>query len=170
MKLLGALLIILTTSWIGFEWSRRLGMRPKEIRQLKSALQILEAEIIYSQSPLQEAFKNIANQLPHPIDDFFTQLHSDLEKKNANFKAIWEKSVHELKSNSYLGNNEIEILQQFGRTLGRHDFYQQQKHIQLAITHLDRELEEARDEQFKYSKMAKSLGVLAGVFIVLLLV
>lgn len=170
MKILGALLLILTTTWIGFEWSRSLTMRPRQIRQLKSALQILEAEIVYSQSPLQEAFIIIAKQLPDPISRFFRYLHENLQQDHANFVTIWEKNVLDLKSNSYLRNNETEILQQFGRTLGKHDFYQQQKHIQLALRHLDRELEEARDEQLRYSKMAKSLGVLSGLFIVLLLV
>jgi stage III sporulation protein AB len=170
MKLLGALLFIVTTTWVGFEWSHRLTMRPKHIRQLKSALQILEAEILYSQSPLKEAFAMVAKQMPDPTRSFFAHLNMDLHQEQSNLISIWEKNVSDLKKRSCIGNNETEILLQFGRTLGRHDFYQQQKQIQLALGHLDRELEEARDEQIRYSKMAKSLGILFGLFIVLLLV
>jgi len=170
MKLLGALLFIGTTTWIGFEWSHKLTTRPKHIRQLKNALQILEAEIIYSQSPLRDAFAMIAHQLPTPVGSFFNKLKKDMHGKNIDLKTIWEKNINELKKQSCIGTNETEILKQFGRTLGQHDFYQQQKHIQLALSHLDRELEDARDDQFRYSKMAKSLGILCGLFIVLLLI
>ncbi|HLR71402.1 MAG TPA: stage III sporulation protein SpoIIIAB [Pseudogracilibacillus sp.] len=169
MKLLGALLFIVTTTWIGFEWSHRLTTRPKHIRQVKSALQILEAEILYSQSPLKEAFAMIAKQMPDPTRSFFAHLNMDLQQEHSNLVPVWAKNISNFKKQSCLGNNEIEIMLQFGRTLGRHDFYQQQKQIQLALGHLDRELEEARDEQIRYSKMVKSLGILFGLFIVLLL-
>ncbi|PAV29096.1 stage III sporulation protein SpoAB [Virgibacillus profundi] len=170
MKWIGALLFIGTTTWIGFEWSRRLNKRPKHIRLLKNALQILEAEILYSQLPLKDAFTMIAKQIPQPMKTFFESLSNNLQEEHIDFYSIWEKDVIELMKVSCLGGNEQEILNQFGRTLGQHDFYQQQKHIQLTVTHLDRELEDARDNQNKYSKMAKSLGVLCGLFIVLLLI
>ncbi|WP_164218059.1 stage III sporulation protein SpoIIIAB [Virgibacillus sp. YIM 98842] len=170
MQWIGALLFIGTTTWIGFEWSHRLTTRPKHIRQLKNALQILEAEIVYSHLPLQDAFLNISNQIPEPLKSFFKSLFITMKKERISLHEIWDKQVVQLMGNSSLGDNEAEILKQFGRTLGQHDVHQQQKHIQLAVHHLDRELENARDNQFKYSKMAKSLGILCGLFIVLLLI
>ena len=51
-KLIGAILIIVATTWTGFEAARHLSERPKQLRQLKSALQSLEAEIMYGHTPL----------------------------------------------------------------------------------------------------------------------
>ncbi|WP_099158476.1 stage III sporulation protein SpoIIIAB [Virgibacillus ndiopensis] len=170
MKWIGALLFIGTTTWIGFEMSKRLNNRPKHIRQLKNALQILEAEILYSQLSLRDAFETIANQIPQPTQSFFKALCDGMQKSGTDLASLWGKSIGKLMKDSSLGNNEKEILLQFGRTLGQHDFTQQQKHIQLTVSHLNRELEEARDNQYKYSKMAKSLGFLCGLFIVLLLI
>ena len=48
---------------------------------------------------------------------------------------------------------------QFGENLGKHDRLTQQKQIMLALTHLEREEEGARDKQKGYEKMVKSLGV-----------
>lgn len=169
MKWIGALLFIGTTTWVGFEWSQALSNRPKHIRQLKNALQILEAEILYSQLPLQDAFTTISRQIPDPMKSFFQALSTSMQEDKKDLVGLWDNHVNVLLKESALGSNEGEILKQFGRTLGQHDFHQQQKHIQLTVSHLDRELQEARDHQFKYSKMAKSLGVLCGLFIVLLL-
>ncbi|SES82954.1 stage III sporulation protein AB [Oceanobacillus limi] len=170
MKWIGALLFIGTTTWLGFEWSQNLTKRPKQIRQMKNALQILEAEILYSQLPLQEAFETIAKQIPEPSKTLFKSMSVSMEQRNIEFVTTWEKAVEELINISSLGSNEQEILNQFGRTLGQHDFTQQQKHIQLTISHLERELQDAIDDQNRYSKMAKSLGFLCGLFIVLLLI
>lgn len=170
MKWIGALLFIGTTTWLGFEISKRLSDRPKHIRQLKNALQILEAEILYSQSPLQDAFSMIAKQIPKPMNLFFQSLYADMQGEGTNLYRLWDTNVDALMKATSLGSNEKEILKQFGRTLGQHDFIQQQKHIRLAITHLDRELEEARDNQYKYGNVSKSLGFLCGLFIVILLV
>ncbi len=90
--------------------------------------------------------------------------------KYSYFETVWEECVLGFIDESSLSSNEKEILLQFGRTLGQHDFGQQQKHIQLTIKHLERELQDARDDQDKYGKMAKSLGFLTGLFIVLLLI
>lgn len=170
MEWIGAILFIGTTTWIGFEISNRFRERPKIIRQLKNALQILEAEILYSQLPLQDAFESIAKQLPNPTKLFFQGLSNNLTKEKTDLYNVWSQQIDQLDETTAMGKNEKEILMQFGRTLGQHDFNQQQKHIQLAVYHLDRELEEARDNEFKYSKMAKSLGLLCGLFIVLLLI
>lgn len=168
MKWIGALLLIGTTTWIGLEVSKRLNDRPKHIRQLKNALQILEAEILYSQLPLQDAFTTIAKQIPKPMNAFFKSLSEGMKTSGIELTSLWEENVDRLMQQSSLGTTEKEILNQFGQTLGQHDFTHQQKQIQLTVSHLDRELEEARDNQFKYSKMAKSLGVLCGLFLVLL--
>ncbi|GAA0602664.1 stage III sporulation protein SpoIIIAB [Virgibacillus siamensis] len=170
MKWIGAMLLIGTTTWAGFQISKRLNERPKHIRQMKNALQILEAEILYSQLSLKDAFMTISKQIPEPVSSFFETAALSLEEKNTDLFSMWNQRLIELFTSSALGGNEHEILKQFGRTLGQHDFDQQQKHIQLTIKHLDRELEDARDNQFKYGKMAKSLGLLSGLFIVLLLI
>lgn len=170
MKWIGAFLLVLATTCIGIYVSNRFENRPKHIRQLKSALQLLEAEITYSQVPLQVAFQTIAKQLPYPVSQFFQDLSTKMQLENTDFYTLWNKGVEDLSKIGSFKNNEAEILKQFGISLGQHDFTQQQKQIRLALTHLDRELEEARDEHFKYSNLAKSLGVLSGVFLVLLLV
>lgn len=170
MKWIGALLFISISTWLGFQWSNTLNKRPTHIIQLKNALQILEAEMLYSQLPLLEAFIVISHQIPTPMNSFFHQLGKEFDEQNDGFNEHWASSVDTLMENSSLSNNEREILIQFGKTLGQHDFIQQQKHILLATTHLDRELDDARDKQLRYGKMAKNIGFLFGLFIVLLLI
>lgn len=170
MKWIGALLFIGITTWSGFEWSHKLAKRPVQIRQLKNALQILEAEMLYSQLPLSDAFKSISRQIPQPTKHFFQALSSEMTTSDADFLILWDEQVMNFINASSLSKNEEEILRQFGRTLGQHDLDQQQKHIHLTATYLERELQDARDRHIKYGYMSKMLGVLSGLFIVLMFI
>ncbi|WP_102027059.1 stage III sporulation protein SpoIIIAB [Salirhabdus sp. Marseille-P4669] len=171
MKWIGALLLLSATTYAGFEFSRRYTNRPRQIRQLKNALQVLEAEIVYGQSPIQEVFSRLAKQLPNPLSDFFRLLNERLERnQQISLYYVWRESLDEFWNQTAMKKSEKEILDQFGQTLGQHDFTQQQKHIHLALSHLDRELENAEEEKRKYSQLARNLGVLAGLFLVLLFI
>ena len=169
MQLLGAVLILVATSWAGFELARHLMERPKQLRQLKVALQSLEAEIMYGHTPLAEASKHIAKQLDKPLTWFFTTFANKLEKGDVSVKQAWNDSLEEVWKSTAFKSAEIEILKQFGETLGQHDLATQQKHIVLAMTHLEREELDARDKQARYEKMFKSLGILSGLLLVILL-
>lgn len=81
MKWMGAILLIISTTCIGLYVSHRLEKRPKHIRQFKNALQILEAEITYSQVALPLAFQTLATQLPKPLNNFFHRLSEDMLMK-----------------------------------------------------------------------------------------
>ncbi|KMJ60019.1 stage III sporulation protein SpoAB [Bacillus sp. LL01] len=170
IKLIGAVFIIVATSWAGFEAARHLTERPRQLRQLKVALQSLEAEIMYGHTPLSDATKNIAKQLEKPLSWFFEGFSYKLDKANLSVKEAWHESLEDVWNTTAYKNAELEIMKQFGETLGQHDRYTQQKHIQLALTHLEREELEARDKQIRYERMVKSLGVLSGLLLVILLI
>ncbi|MDP4161599.1 MAG: stage III sporulation protein SpoIIIAB [Bacillota bacterium] len=170
IKLIGAMFIIISTTWTGFEASRHLSERPKQLRQLKSALQSLEAEIMYGHTPLHEAARRLASQLSKPLSWFFESFAKKLTDTETTVKDAWELSLKEVWKLTALKQAEFEVMKQFGETLGRHDRHSQQKHIILTLTHLEREEADARDKQDKYEKMVKSLGFLTGLLLIILLI
>lgn len=170
MKLIGALFIIVATTWAGFEASRHLNERPRQLRQLKSALQSLEAEIMYGHTPLHEAARRLSVQVAKPLSFFFDGFAKKLTYSETTVKDAWEQSLKDVWKMTALKQGEFEIMKQFGETLGRHDRLSQQKQILLTLSHLEREENDARDRQAKYEKMVKSLGFLSGLLLIILLI
>lgn len=170
MVWLGTILLIGISTWMGFEWSSHLKHRPIQIRQLKHALQLLEAEILYNQNSLQNAFLFIAKRIDDPTKSFFANLAKELDGKTMDFNETWKRILSQFKTESSLHQGEIEIMEQFGRTLGKQNIIQQQKQIKLAITHLEQELEIANSQASKYGNMSKVLGFLIGLFITILII
>lgn len=169
MKLFGAVFIIIAATWAGFEASKHLSERPRQLRLLKSALQSLEAEIMYGHTPLHEASRKLSAQLSKPLSWFFESFAKKLTDSETTVKAAWDESLEEVWKLTALKQGEFEIMKQFGETLGRHDRYTQQKQIMLTITHLEREETDAYEKQAKYEKMVKSLGFLSGLLLIILL-
>lgn len=170
IKLIGAVFILAATTWTGFEASRHFSDRPRQLRQLKSALQSLEAEIMYGHTPLHEAARRLAAQLSKPLSGLFENFAKKLTDTETTVREAWESSLLEVWKLTALKKSEFEIMKQFGETLGRHDRLSQQKQIILTLTHLEREEMDARDKQAKYEKMMKSLGFLAGLLLIILFI
>lgn len=170
IKLIGAIFIITATTWTGFEASRHLSERPKQLRLLKSALQSLEAEIMYGHTPLQDAAMRLADQISKPLSRFFAEFARKLTDTETTVREAWETSLKDVWKQTALKQREFEIMKQFGETLGRHDRLSQQKQIMLTLTHLESEEADARDKQMKYEKMVKSLGFLAGLLLIILFI
>lgn len=170
VKIIGAIFIILATTWTGFEVAKHFSDRPRQLRQLKSALQSLEAEIMYGHTPLHEAARRLAAQLPKPLSAFFESFAKKLTDTETTVKEAWEASLKEVWKLTAFRQGEFEIMKQFGETLGRHDRFSQQKHIMLTLSHLEREEADAIDKQSRYEKMVKSLGFLSGLLLIILLI
>lgn len=169
IKIVGAILILFATTWIGFEVAKQLTERPRQLRALKTALQSLEAEIMYGHTPLHEASRRLSQQLSSPISEFFEKFGNKLTESETTVRDAWEESLKEIWGKTALKKGEFEIMKQFGETLGRHDRVSQQKQIMLTLTHLERQETEARDRQSRYEKMVKSIGFLSGLLLIILL-
>ncbi|EIT87336.1 stage III sporulation protein SpoAB [Fictibacillus macauensis ZFHKF-1] len=170
ISFLGASLILFSTSWMGFAMAKKVKERPKQLRELKVALQSLEAEIMYGHVPLDEAFGHLSRQLNEPIAAFFGELAGALQETASSVPILWEEALTRLAERSSLKKAELEVLQQFGSTLGRHDRDNQKRHIQLTLSHLERELDEATAAVATYEKLYKSVGVLSGLLLIILLI
>lgn len=169
MKWLGAMMLISTTTWLGFDLSKKFKDRTTQLRTLMQSLQILEAEMSYSYASLQQIFKNISRKVDTPIQTFYERLADRLNDVVSDFIIIWNEELTFFMKRSALKPSDQEILAQFGRNLGQHTLTQQQKHIQLTIQYLQLQLEEAEEQKKRYESMTKSIGVLIGLFIVILL-
>nr|WP_279401518.1 hypothetical protein [Piscibacillus salipiscarius] len=83
---------------------------------------------------------------------------------------IWEQTLNKKWHHTAMKEREKEIIIQFGQTLGIHNLEQQQKQIQLAKAHLQRELGDASEEEKRFSNMFRALGVLFGLLLTLIFI
>ncbi|MBJ6364247.1 stage III sporulation protein SpoIIIAB [Paenibacillus sp. GCM10012307] len=170
IKIIGALLVLFAGTMIGFYQAGQFAARPRQIRQLAHGLQRLETEISYGFTPLPEALVRSAGASAEPIAGLLHRAAGQLgERPDDPFRESWELAVTEHWPYTAMRDNERNILIRLGSVLGISDREDQIKHLRLALLQLKSEEDAAREDQAKYEKMSKSLGLLSAALIVILM-
>ncbi|MBP1999430.1 stage III sporulation protein AB [Paenibacillus shirakamiensis] len=170
LKLLGAALIIVAGTMAGWMKARQYANRPSQIRSLMQALKRLETEITYSFTPLPDALRRIAHQNKDPLRSL---LMTAAEGMNDAMGLTAQESLHRALDQHWrhtaMKASERDVLHQLAYTLGTSDRRDQLSHMESAIRQLEAEEAEARDDQARYEKMFRSLGLLTSALIVILI-
>jgi stage III sporulation protein AB len=170
LKLIGAALVLFAGTMIGFVQAARFAERPRQIRHLLHALQRLETEIGYGQTPLPDALRRVALVLPPPLSGMFADIASELRSEHGGtVSESWERVLAGNWSSTSMRNAELEALLRLGASLGGSGREDQLKHVRLAVLQLQDEEANARDEQQRYEKLCRSLGVLGAALVVILM-
>lgn len=170
LKLLGSIIILITSTYIGFGLASRYAERPRQIRQLISCLSALKSHINYAAVPLPEALSQCTCGLTGPVADFF---HTTAILLSHSAWLTPQDAINQvLKNSSQLVFNqpEKELLASFSATLGSMDRNEQQKSFELIHEQLSRIQHEAETRCEQNVKMYRYLGVCSGLAIVIILV
>ena len=169
MEILKYFMLLLTfgaTTTIGFLFSKRYSSRVNELKEMKNALSIFETKIKFTYEPIPEAFREIAKKVNPNIGKIFKLASENMEYTTAG--NAWIESLTVSQHN--MKKEDIEVLKGLSRLLGKTDIEGQVSEITLVKQFLDTQIEQANLEKEKNAKMYKTLGVVAGLAIVIVLV
>ncbi|MDR6224661.1 stage III sporulation protein SpoIIIAB [Desmospora profundinema] len=170
IKLVGAAFILFASTAAGFLTAKRYADRPRQIRQLRSALSLLQTEITFGSRRLDRVCSDIAHREPGPIGSLFGRAGTYMERLDgASTFECWQQAVLEVWPHTVLKDPEKQVLIDFGKTLGISDRDDQLQNLRRVQKALEKEETDARDEQSRYEHMCRSLGVLGGALIVILI-
>lgn len=176
LKLAGSLMVVLATSLLGHQIAAAYARRPQQLRLLRTALQMLETEVIYARSLLPEALEMVAARLDghgpgsDPVARLFLYCRDELRRGEGLTGAeAWAKAVEKIFAQTALKPGDREILLAFGTYLGASDKEDQIKHLRLVHAQLAQEEATAWEERQKNSRLYHYLGVSAGLIVVLTL-
>ncbi len=152
--------------YIGNSKANQYVNRLKELISIKSALNIFESKIKFTQTPLTEIFNNIAkNCSEKSIQKIFEKL---AREKGTNIHKSWEKTISKAESN--LDNEDKKILIDMGKILGATDIDGQVSNIRITSSFIDKQIEKAEKEKEKNVKMFRTLGIVSGLTIIIILI
>ena len=169
LRLMGAVMVVLAGSLLGFVVARGYGLRVRQLEDLQSAFALLETEIVYGLTPLGEAFERVSHRVAQPAANFLGQSAAGLNGGQT-VESAWQRALDELGRDSALRREDVEILRYFGRGLGEADIGQQQKKFRLLSEQLERAVAQAWAEKNKNQRIWQYLGVTGGIAVALLLI
>lgn len=169
MRLLGAMLIILASGAAGMLVAKNFAERPRILRALQSALQMLETEINYGRTTLPEACLRVAESHDATVSLFFTVFAQELTAGTGHSgQEAWRKALQTL-ADEGLQSGDLDRLQTLGAVIGQSDADDQVKHLRLVHKQLEQALHQAEEEREKNVRLWNYLGFCFGALVVLLL-
>ena len=166
LKYILIILVFIISFLIGNIISKKYILRVAELKDLKNALNIIESKIKFTYEPLPEIFMQTSKLLSKNISEIFIQASKNMQTLNA--EESWNKSLESSSSNLY--KEDIENIRNFGKMLGKTDKEGQVSQLELTKTFVEMQIEKAKKEEEKNSKMYKTLGTIVGIAFVIILI
>lgn len=165
LKLFGSLMIGAVCAWYGFVLSDKLKKRMDFLDAFITSLTALETEISFGKYELRTIFKKLDNER---LFGFYKRCAEHI--RETGIHDAWERAAADTAGAAYLRENDINAISVLGSELGKTDIEGQRKNISRVRELLNICAENAREEYGRLSKVYRSCGVLAGVFVVIVLI
>lgn len=169
-KMIGCILVILSSAGMGFFFSNEVKCRIEDLKELRKLITLLRGDIRYGNTPLPEAISAIARRHKGSYAPFFAKISSRLlELSGLTFQDIWKEAVENELSDTALSKKDKQQLLQFGDNLGYLDKDMQMNTLELFLSQLEEEIRELSKTVKEKSYLYNSLGIMAGIFIAIVM-
>jgi len=168
---MGAVLVILGSTGVGFYYSSMLSERTNELNNLKKIIIMLRGEINYNHSTISESLSVIAKRTKPPFDIFLQETADKLrEMPGETIGSIWKEMIKIHLQGTSLKDKDIERLALLGDDLGYLDKKMQLSTLDLYSEHLEQQIQDSLTDYNKNSRLYRCLGIMGGILITLVIV
>lgn len=158
--------IFLSCSLIGILLSKKYVNRVKELKEFKNALNIFKTKIRYTYEPLPEIFREISENVDSNIGTVFSQAVGNMNVLSAG--EAWNLALKVDTLN--IDDEDRNVLKNLSKLLGKTDLEGQLNQIEMTSDFLDEQIRKAEIKKNKNEKMYKTLGMIMGIAIVIILI
>ena len=170
MRILGALMIILSGTGIGIYFAGNIKYRIKHLKELMVVMNQMSAEIRFASSSLSDiAF--VLSENKNVYSDFFKELNVQMEKtEKVPFKELWKLGIDEHLRYTCLTEDDKKELKRLGENLGSLDVQMQVDTINMFSKDMEARIKELTITSCEKIKLCYALGMLGSIFIVVIMI
>lgn len=163
-KIIGLLAIISASSLFGISCSDKLKRRVSELNLINYMLDEISVLIRYKAMTVYEIINALKQNKMYEKLSFINNLECNISTP---FNSAWDKSIDNMQSE--LETADKKLLKSFGNSLGTTDILGQLSSIEVFKADFKRLEKEASESYGKKSRLYRSLGLLGGIFISIML-
>ena len=170
LKMVGSILIIGAGTCIGFLKGNEMAERVSHMQEIKRIFHALEQEITYTRVPLGQAFMRVSERCGGP---FLRWLHCMTEmldtREEGRIEGIWKHATKQHLKETKLSLEDIGMIASQGTYMGQLDVKMQSSTIGLFMEQWEERINQAKAQLESKRKLARCVGLLGGIFLVILL-
>lgn len=170
VKAIGGCLIVYASFMVGHAIGQLHGRMVKEMEEMLLFIQLFKGQIMYAGSELPEILADSAKRLKGNVGKWVSGL-AEMSEKNRDrpFAELWTDSLVMLRRDSALSLEVLADVDRLGKIMGDMDVEAQLSRINLVEDIITDRYQRERARSSGIKRLANSLGLLGGVFIVILL-
>ncbi len=171
IKVLISIIIIFLSSFIGFVQGDAYRKRSQSLKDLVYCLRLLENKILMGANTLPTVLANVHKKARGKVANIFKDLKDDIssEEREDIFDSF-SLLAEDFKEKYGFREEDIESLMYLGKILGKTDRDDQEKNFTFIIKEIESISDEAYKETKTYEKLYRSLGILLGVGIIIIII
>lgn len=163
IKDIGLIAIVLICSYIGFLKSKTFENRVIELSKFQNALVMFESKLKFTYEPIKNIFEEISNVIYKNQNNVFYYT----SKNERNIYQAWCTGIDK---NVFLNNDDKNVIKMMGKLLGKTDIDGQLSEISLGLDLVAKQIKNAENEKNKNSKLYKTMGIILGLGISIILI
>ena len=171
LKAAGSLLVFVFTGMMGMAVRNDMRQRILLLQDLHKGILLIHQEIDYLKAPLEEAIQHEGASLREPLSSFFRAMGKRLEAlPGASFSVIWEEEMERHLKGSLLKRADMDLIRQLGKQLEDLELGGRNGMLTVFEQRLEALLQEAGEEYKSKAQLYCRLGLMGGIFLVILFV
>lgn len=170
IKTFGGIIIILSFTYLGFVYAQEIKLRVKQLKEFENGIYILKCEMLYTYTSLPDAFESLSIKSKGEVKNVFQKISNLLFENKVNdvYEAFKLSLVNN--KNLKLKSDDIDILLNLGKNLGKSDLDGQESILLFTIENLKKQINELEELMNKKIKMYRCLGFSIGAMLVIMLI
>ncbi|EOS41343.1 stage III sporulation protein AB [Lachnospiraceae bacterium] len=171
LRFIGGVLVITATTGAGILYSMELQEYLEKLLYIRHIIYMIKGEMEYSSAPLSEVFGRISVRVREPYRQWLMAMEKQVEEREEDaFLKIWMRSVDKYLKELHLKSEHSIQLKELGTYLGQTDGASESRNLQLYLGRLELEIEKVREGMAAKKRIGNCLGVMGGIFLVVLLI
>lgn len=164
VKFLNLFLIGFICFYLGEAKAKTYKNRVWELNKFQNSLVMFKSKLEFTYETINEVFMDISQVIYENKNNIFIDtLNNDKE-----IYISWNEAIDNSKNNFTVEDKEI--MKMFGKLLGKTDIKGQLSQIELTQRLIEKQIENAEFEKNKNSKLYKTIGIISGMAICIILV
>lgn len=172
LKIIGSMLLITSTSLYGFSLGNAYVTRIRNLKELHKSMILLDGELTYNKTPLRMAMRKMAARTESVYKEFFDDIAKIMEEDySMDVGEAWEQAVCHIITEKYcFQEKDKRKLKEFGKSIGNRDADTRKASFENYFLELNIDIEESVKEKDNRVMIYRTMGIMAGMFISIIIV
>lgn len=170
IKIMGAVLIVVSSYIFGVYYSKKDKYKSEDLEEIKKGLSVIKDEIMFFSLPLGEAFLKASEKISGGVSAIFSDIGQGIKNnKYETLADVINGAVDKNISETFMEKEDASVLVSLGKMVGDMDSDHQRASIDMALSDIDVGIRLLQEKSEKNEKMYRSLFVLGGILVAVIL-